>query len=307
MSPKVSIIVPNYNHAKFLEERLSSIFNQTYRDFEVILLDDQSTDHSKAILEKYSTFTEVSHVVYNEKNSGSPFSQWQKGISLAKGELIWIAESDDFCELNFLEKLVPLFSEKENLGLAYARSNNVDEDGNFNEDFWPDGLNNLRWRASYYNTGEDEIRNYLKFRNTIPNASACVFKKHVFDFEEIKNMYFAGDWLFWTKMLAKSDVFFCNEVLNHFRFHSKTTRSVQNKEKTLKKYKEYLHVLMWIYDYTKEEFTYNRNHQWIYNELNNKKISLLYLYNNLRPFFYTYSQFRYKLIKHQIRKKLFRK
>jgi len=110
--PIVSIILPNYNHAPFLEERLHSIFNQTFKDFEVILLDDASTDDSVAIMNKYAEDNKVSHFVINKKNSGSPFKQWKKGLELAKGKYIWIAESDDSCELNFLE------SQLENIDLA---------------------------------------------------------------------------------------------------------------------------------------------------------------------------------------------
>lgn len=99
----VSIILPNYNHATFLEQRLYSIFNQTYQEFEVIILDDASTDSSNLILNRYKNHPKVSHFIINELNSGSPFKQWGKGLLLAKGDIIWIAESDDSCDLNFLE------------------------------------------------------------------------------------------------------------------------------------------------------------------------------------------------------------
>lgn len=100
-SPTVSIIVPNYNHSKYLNQRLDSILNQTYQDFEVILLDDVSSDNSVEILQAYSKHPKVSHLIVNEQNSGNTFKQWQKGIALAKGTFVWIAESDDFCEPHF--------------------------------------------------------------------------------------------------------------------------------------------------------------------------------------------------------------
>lgn len=103
---KISIIVPSYNHASYLEKRLESIFNQTYQNFEVILLDDASTDRSEEILNKYKVNSKVSHLIVNKENSGSPFKQWEKGVELAKGDYIWIAESDDFCEKQFLEILL---------------------------------------------------------------------------------------------------------------------------------------------------------------------------------------------------------
>ena len=83
ITPLVSIIVPNYNHEQYLKQRLESIFNRTYPNFEVILLDDFSTDSSKKILSEYSENPKVSQCVLNETNSGNTFIQWNKGIALA--------------------------------------------------------------------------------------------------------------------------------------------------------------------------------------------------------------------------------
>src|SRR6187431_17527 len=98
MLPKVSVIIPNYNHADFLMQRIVSILNQTYQDFELIILDDCSSDKSREIIEHYRTHPKVSHIVYNAENSGSTFKQWKLGLDYAKGDWIWIAESDDYCE-----------------------------------------------------------------------------------------------------------------------------------------------------------------------------------------------------------------
>ena len=84
--PAVSVIVPNYNHARFLRKRIDSILNQTFQDFELILLDDCSTDESRSILSEYASDPRV-RLELNEVNSGSPFKQWNKGIRIARGEL----------------------------------------------------------------------------------------------------------------------------------------------------------------------------------------------------------------------------
>ena len=73
--PLVSIIVPNYNHARFLPERLSSIRNQTFRDYELIVLDDASSDQSLSVIR--AELADFPHqLIINEKNSGSPCNQW---------------------------------------------------------------------------------------------------------------------------------------------------------------------------------------------------------------------------------------
>lgn len=113
-NPKVSVIIPNFNHEKYLDERIQSVLNQTYTDFEVIILDDVSKDNSKEVIEKYRSNPHVSNIVYNTENSGSTFKQWAKGFNLAKGGLIWIAESDDSCSPKLLEKLVNEFEKMTN-------------------------------------------------------------------------------------------------------------------------------------------------------------------------------------------------
>src|SRR3989442_15683408 len=107
MSPEVattgSVIVPNYNHASFLRLRIESVLVQTYQDYEVILLDDCSTDNSREILASYRNNPKV-RIEYNERNSGGVFKQWNKGVRMARGRYIWIAESDDYADACFLAR-----------------------------------------------------------------------------------------------------------------------------------------------------------------------------------------------------------
>src|ERR1700747_3572036 len=103
--PKVSVIVPNYNHARFLPKRIDSILGQSFQDFELILLDDCSSDDSRSILSQYASNPRVK-IDFNEVNSGSAFKQWNKGVHLARGEYVWIAESDDYADPRFFERLV---------------------------------------------------------------------------------------------------------------------------------------------------------------------------------------------------------
>ncbi|MGL4332344.1 MAG: glycosyltransferase family 2 protein, partial [Bacteroidales bacterium] len=126
----VSVIIPNYNHAKYLNERIDSIINQTFQDFEIIILDDKSSDESKIIIEHYRDHPKVSHIVINKQNSGSPFIQWKKGIDLAKGDLIWIAESDDCAAPTFLEECVNHLVNNTDTVFCFSESFFVDENSN---------------------------------------------------------------------------------------------------------------------------------------------------------------------------------
>ncbi|SFH54314.1 Glycosyltransferase involved in cell wall bisynthesis [Nitrosospira sp. Nsp14] len=108
-SPKVSVIVFSYNQAEFLRQRLNSIYQQTFTNFEVILLDGGSTDGSKDILEEYQyRYPQVTRYAFYEKNSVT-MGQWSRAFTMARGDLIWIAESDSYCSYNFLAELVRCF------------------------------------------------------------------------------------------------------------------------------------------------------------------------------------------------------
>lgn len=227
MNLLISVIVPNFNHEKYLAFRLDSIFNQTYSNFEVILLDDCSTDNSRQILSEYARNEKVSHCIFNEINTGNTFKQWAKGIDLAKGELIWIAESDDFCELNFLEEVVkPLLDDKE-VVMSYCQSNKVDENNNLTGN-WISYTQNIdsqnMFLANFTMQGNLFLEQFLIDRNVIPNVSAVVFKKTA-----IKNdgylsidpeFRYCGDWMLYFKLIVNCKIAFIAASLNHFRYHS---------------------------------------------------------------------------------------
>lgn len=226
-NPLISVIVPNYNHENFLKQRLESIFNQTYDNFEVILLDDCSTDNSQSILSEYAGNYKVSHCVFNETNSGNTFQQWAKGISLAKGEFIWIAESDDFCDFNFLEVIIqPLLKDKE-VVLVYCQSNSVNE---FNEvtGTWLNHTQELKRASVFMNDftmeGSEFIQDFLLYKNVMPNASAVLFRRDKVIVKEHLNIdsYFryCGDWIFYFRLLINNKVAYVSQVINNFRYHS---------------------------------------------------------------------------------------
>lgn len=222
----VSVIVPNYNHEKYLVQRLESIFNQTYTNFEVILLDDCSTDNSRVILLEYATNPKVSHCVFNEKNSGNTFVQWNKGIELAKGDFIWIAESDDFCDLNFLEELIKPLLEGTDVVLAYCQSNRVDENGVVTGN-WLNHTNDLDselFTTDFCMDGNEFVEKFLVYKNVIPNASAVVFRKDKIITSTYLNIdsYFkyCGDWIFYLRFITNNKISFIHMSLNNFRYHS---------------------------------------------------------------------------------------
>jgi glycosyltransferase involved in cell wall biosynthesis len=252
----VTVIVPNYNHATFLQQRLDSIFNQTYQNFEVILLDDKSTDNSVEILREYAKNPKVSHFVENEENSGSTFKQWKKGLSLAKGEYIWIAESDDYAELNFLEEMIKPFEQNQKLALVYCRLYFVFF--NTRDNKWEAfSFSNFGFDTDELFEGKDFIIKYLRFANAMPNASGILVKTkdllNALD-SQVMQMKYAGDWLCWNKICENNQIYFSNKKLSYFRNHPNTTRNITNYDKEIKRIEENLLVVKFANQMTKTKF-----------------------------------------------------
>ena len=209
----VSIIIPNYNHEPYLEQRIDSVLNQSYRDFEVIILDDCSTDNSREVIEHYRGHEKISQIVYNEQNSGSTFKQWEKGISLSKGEWIWIAESDDWCELKFLEELLMQAADNDAVSLVFCNSLRFKE----NKILYFSHLIYLSKRIS----GNEYISDRMIKGNTIMNASMAIFKKTKYSMipKDWMDYKYCGDWLFWIYIMLGSEIIEFGKVLNYFRTH----------------------------------------------------------------------------------------
>lgn len=226
--PLVSVIVPNYNHAKYLGERLDSIKKQNYKNIEIILLDDGSTDKSVSILEDFTRNEPRARLIINESNSGSTFKQWKKGISEAKGKYIWIAESDDSADTKLLEILVGLLESDPEIMVATCQLRMMNPAGNLGgtPDEWLGELDADRWNHPFVNDGIDEIKNFLSKKNTILNASGVVFRnlqgvKSLID----DSMRLCADWLFWVRMLSNGKIAYTSEVLNYWRLQSSNART----------------------------------------------------------------------------------
>lgn len=234
---KVTAIIPNYNHSKYLKKRIESVLNQTYKNLEIIILDDYSTDNSLDIISQYKDYENVK-IFANDSNSGSTFKQWNKGVKLASGDFIWIAESDDVAEPMFLENLIS--NVRSETHVAYCQSYRMDAIGNVTGN-WTDYTESLEDFDLFYHNfeldGKEFIEKYLIHKNVIPNASAAIFRKSRFD--EVggadENVKYNSDWLFWIKMLTKGNVFYSSSKNNYFRYHDESVISTSGKKELFRK------------------------------------------------------------------------
>ncbi|OOG48392.1 glycosyltransferase [Polaromonas sp. A23] len=228
-APKVSVIVPCFNHAAYLPDRLDSIFAQGYPNLEVILLDDASTDGSQAILQRYAQRPEVTHCVLNTGNSGSAFRQWRRGLQLATGDLVWIAESDDYCDNNFLQEVLRCFSNPA-VRLAFARTTFVR--GTPPVEIWSseEYLGDLGlglWSRPFTMAAHSLVKLAWSRKNILPNVSAAVFRHpgqcSLLEDPQWQSLRACGDWLLYLHLVRGGLVGYTPKATNFYRQHEGNT------------------------------------------------------------------------------------
>lgn len=252
---KISVVVPNYNYSNYLYQRVYSILNQNYKIHELIILDDASKDNSlfyiKQIEQKISGVVNVK-VVVNDINSGNAFSQWQKGINLATGDYVWVAEADDYAKKNFLNEVVSPLKKNNNIVISYADTGFIDSNGYITKNSLVDQIDILKtnhWNASYVNKGISEINCYSYLNCTIPNVSGTIIKKGNYDeiFESAKKFHQSGDWFTYLNILNLGDISFINKTLNYYRVHGNNISQTFDK-------KAHILEIQRIYKFVKEKY-----------------------------------------------------
>jgi glycosyltransferase involved in cell wall biosynthesis len=222
MYPKITAVIPNYNHELYLKKRIDSVIQQSYKNIEIIILDDCSTDNSRDIIESYRENELVTQIIYNTKNSGSPFAQWKKGAELGTGDWVWFAESDDYADPCFIETLIGEVLNDNSVGLIYCDSKIIAEDKIYPytfADIKNKNFNTNRWSQNHKNNGLNEIEQFLFKGGTINNSSAVLFDRKLlleanpFDLP----LKLIGDKYAFLKVLAKKNIAYCKEPLNYYR------------------------------------------------------------------------------------------
>mgnify|MGYP004580689529 FL=1 len=222
---KVSVIIPNYNYEKYIIERIDSVLMQTYPIYELIILDDCSTDNSiNVIEEKIKNIKDIKiQFIKNQKNSGGVFKQWKKGFDAATGDVIWIAEADDSAENNFVEELIKPFDDPEVL-LSYCESARIDGENNLIREKSDDLYDMCRtgeWNKSYIWSGKEENIYHLAVTNTILNVSSVMWRKKDYTeiFAKAGEFKVAGDWYIYYNILKNGKISWNAKPLNYYRKH----------------------------------------------------------------------------------------
>lgn len=216
MRPTVSVVIPTYNHERYIAEALDSVLAQTYKDYEVIVVDDGSIDNTREVVESFGA---AIRYIYQQNQRMS--AARNTGIRSAHGEYIAFLDSDDIWLPEKLEKQMKVFSTYPNLALVSCGALIVDMDGNL--------------------MGKIEKRNYINrdvlikdstLKNVIPGGGTnVVVRKRCFDavglFDESIQVT-AEDWDMWLRIIAQYEIRFVEEPLAKIRLRENSVSAARN-------------------------------------------------------------------------------
>jgi glycosyltransferase involved in cell wall biosynthesis len=224
--PLVSIIVASYNHSRFLDERIRSLLAQTYKNFEIIVIDDKSTDDSASVISKYLGDSKI-RVVQNPENTGW-INVSNQGFRESKGELLLFANCDDSCSTTLVAELVSFFQNNKEIGLAFSRSWLIDDNGvKLSDDF---AGREARFRKICTHDliiNQALMKRFLMRSCVIPNLSATLISKEAFARSGgfLPDYKVCADWDFYFRLIENYPVGYIAQPLNNFRQHRNTIRS----------------------------------------------------------------------------------
>jgi len=205
--PRVSILIPSYNHAPYLPACIGCIRNQTFADWELVVVDDGSRDDSVALLNAYAEEDVRIRVYVNERNLGT-YGTEQRALELAKGSLIAIMNSDDLWATEKLERQIDCLDCNPDCGLCYVLGQMVDADGRPMED--------TDVHADWPKTERQEVLPYLLYENRVL-ASGVLFRREGLRFET--TCRYSGDWVALLEFAVQGPVCCVPEKLTFWRQH----------------------------------------------------------------------------------------
>lgn len=266
MSPQISVIFTSYNHRAFLKQALEGLISQTFTDFELIIVDDCSSDGSQDILREYAEKDVRIKLHLLEKNTGSYVHSANFGASMAIAPYIIFEQCDDYAEPMQLEKLYYAALKNPEVGVVYSCSHMVDAEGrDLGTDF--DRRNSCFRKFCFTDTliPKEQMGMFFLQACVIPNLSAALIKREWFQkMNGLSTNYLVlADWDFWFKLTTQCDFYYLREPLNNFRQHNTTIReSVKIKRQISEVFQAYydyfkLSKICWVKK-CKSEFTIAR-------------------------------------------------
>ena len=208
--PLISVCVASYNHAEFLPGMLDSVLNQSFREFEIIIADDGSTDDSVAVLEDYSNAHDNLSIVFHPGRVNRGISATTNlAVSYARGKYIAFIGSDDMWYPYCLEALLREFEQNPHFGFVYGLVDEIDCSGQV---FGVSGKDISKAISPL----AEELR-----ENQIPAISVLVRKACLEEVGYMSEDVLYGDWELWLRLLMNFEAGFIDRSLAMHRVHGR--------------------------------------------------------------------------------------
>lgn len=210
-SPKVSVCIASYNHARYLREMLDSVLAQTFRDFEIVVVDDGSQDNSLDILKEYSKKFDNIKIFTHEKHANKGISiTTNLAIKKSRGDFVSFVGSDDVLYPEALEYQIKEIEKRSGLAFVYGKCRCINQNGEILDKSLGENFKDVSSPIIEIITG-----------NGIPAVTVmtrkdCLESVGLYD----KDLVF-GDWHLWVKLLAHYDAAFIDHFICKYRIHDK--------------------------------------------------------------------------------------
>jgi glycosyltransferase involved in cell wall biosynthesis len=273
---KVTVVIPTYNRAGFLGEAIKSVLSQTYSDFDLVIIDNASTDNTKEIVKSF-TDRRISYHKNNE-NVGI-MGNWNRSLDFAKGEYFMILGDDDVIYPDFFEESIKVHEQHQSVGFTFARCNKVDESGQFIREWGYD------FTSPGFLKGLDYLFHTLDYEACLTNSSTVLLKREVLETvggfkSELSNNVF--DFNMWIRIASVYDSFFIDKVLCDYRLHSGQVSQLHWRNKKTGKVGTYLELLRILNILQKNQYNF-KTEEYVYDKLNSLLYTLATHIKNLEP------------------------
>lgn len=220
VNPKITILMSVYNGEKYLQEAIESVLNQTFRNFEFLIINDGSTDKSEEIIKSHNDHR--IRLIVNEKNIGL-ISSLNKGLDAARGEYIARMDCDDISLPQRLEKQFNFLKNNPDVGVVASFTREIDEDGK---------SLSTHWKQDRESISREEIYHNLFFGNCVAHPTVIV-KKEILNKSNLRyrsDYLDAEDYDLWCRISQIAPIVKMPEPLLHYRRHSKNISISHTKE-----------------------------------------------------------------------------
>ena len=227
--PLLSVIMPVYNHELYVGEAVESVLNQTYKDLELIVIDDGSKDKSFDVVNRYSADSRLTAI--KQENAGA-HNAINRGLSMANGQYLAIINSDDVFEKNRFSIMIDYMEKNKNIGFTCSYIQVIDDKGK--KLGVKEGWRNMEpWLVEHpeksLKANDDFVENLI-MTNFTSTTSNFLFRREVYEkIGGMRNLRFAHDWDFALRVAAKYECSIIEMPLMRYRVHNSNTISSNRK------------------------------------------------------------------------------